>query len=99
MAMNVNNINQISPMKTMRWAKPKDETSEAPDAPGKEPEGGLSPIEKALQGTTKEEVTAWMDKWQAQHPLEINWNATVDPDGSAYSKAYFESMSTQLCSR
>jgi hypothetical protein len=96
MAMNVNNINQISPMKTMRWAKPKDETSEAPDAPGKEPEGGLSPIEKALQGTTKEEVTAWMDKWQAQHPLEINWNATVDPDGSAYSKAYFESMSTQL---
>ncbi len=38
MAMNVNNnINKISPMKTMRWAKPKGETSEAPDAPGKEP--------------------------------------------------------------
>lgn len=96
MSMNVNNVSRISPMKTMRWAKSKGETSEAPDAPGKEPEGGLSPIEKALQGTTKEEVTAWRDKWQAQHPLEINWNATVDPDGSAYSKAYFESMSTQL---
>ena len=83
-------------MKTMTWAKAGNEGAEAPGDLEKEPEAGLSTIERALQGTTKEEITAWMDKWEAQHPLEINWNATVDPDGSAYSKAYFESMSTQL---
>ena len=96
MTVNIDNVSRISPMKTMTWAKAGNEGAEAPGDLEKEPESGLSPIERALQGTTKEEITAWMDKWEAQHPLEINWNATVDPDGSKYSKAYFESMAVQL---
>lgn len=95
MAINVNsNINRISPMKTMTWAKAKVEDTGAGTSETEKPEP--SPIEKALQNTTKEEVAGWMKEWESRHPLEINWHATVDPDGSAYAKAYYTSMTTQL---
>lgn len=102
MAINVNsNINRISPMKTMTWARAKAEDAGAgaadssTDKPGVS-QGELPPMEKALQSITKEEITGWMKEWESQHPLEINGHATVDPDGSAYVKAYYSSMTTQL---
>lgn len=110
MAMNVDNVNRISPMRTMSWAKAGNGAGEPGPAGGGQDsvvisqEGRdslteheeLTPIEKALQSTTREEIDGWMKEWESQHPLEVNWNATVDPDGSAYAKAYFDSIASQL---
>ena len=110
MAMNVSDVNRISPMKTMRWARAGEVKSSSGSAAGGQDsvvisqEGRdsltgqeeLSPIEKALQSTTREEIAGWMKEWESEHPLEVNWNATVDPDGSAYAKAYFDSIVSQL---
>lgn len=111
MAINVNsNIGRISPMKTMTWARARDGANNINPAAGGQDsvaisrEGRdsmteqeeLSPIERALQGTTREEIAGWMKEWERQHPLEVNRSATVDPDGSAYAKAYFDSIASQL---
>ena len=97
---------RISPMKTAVWAKPKAEngvesqpdrdriaiSQEGQDAIE---EAGSDQLEGVLLRTTKEEVMAQLEEGRQAHPLEVNWNATVDPDGSVYAKAYFDSFITQ----
>ena len=102
-----NNIaSRFSPMKTAQWApsRPADEdgkpTQDQVDISqaGKDSlDNGeeLSPIEQAIRDTTKEDFMAQLDAWRQEHKLDVNWNATVDPDGSVYAKAYMESLAAQ----
>ncbi len=99
---------KLSPMGTGRWASSQTagkpgrvpERDQAAISPaGREALEGaqeLSPLERALQNTTQEQVQAWMADWSAQHQLEVNWDAAVDPDHSIYAKAYMESLASQL---
>lgn len=103
---NAAGINRISPMRTGHWVRAgaKDPaaaqaqdvlhiSTEARQALAQEQEA--SPIEKALEAVAQEDVQAWMGDWQARHRLEVNWNATVDPDHSVYAKSYMESLVRQ----
>lgn len=103
---NAAGINRISPMRTGHWVRAgaKDPaaaqaqdvlhiSTEARQALAQEQEA--SPIEKALEAVAQEDVQAWMGDWQARHRLEVNWNATVDPDHSVYAKSYMDSLVRQ----
>ena len=75
---------KLSPMGTGRWAssQPAGEPGRVPERDqaaispaGREALEGaqeLSPLERALQNTTQEQVQAWMADWSAQHQLEVN---------------------------
>ena len=101
------NTGPVSPMRSAAWARPEAGAQEPAPGPrdavsisgearqaleGEE----LSPVEKALKGATQEQVQAWMEEWQTQHQLEVNWNATVDPDGQIWCKSYFDSYASQV---
>lgn len=99
---------RVSQMKSARWAPPRPagKPEQAPDQDrasisqagrdsleaAEEP----SPLERALQNASQEQIQAWMADWSAQHQLEVNWDAAVDPDHSIYAKAYMESLASQL---
>lgn len=100
------NTGPVSPMRSAAWARPEAGAQEPAPGPrdavsisgearqaleGEE----LSPVEEALKGATQEQVQAWMEEWQTQHQLEVNWNAVVDPDHSIYAKSYMESLVCQ----
>ena len=97
---------KLSPMGTGRWAssQPAGEPGRVPERDqaaispaGREALEGaqeLSPLERALQNTTQEQVQAWMADWSAQ--LEVNWDAAVDPDHSIYAKAYMDGLASQM---
>ncbi|MEY8311926.1 hypothetical protein AALA61_07980 [Oscillospiraceae bacterium 42-9] len=99
---------KLSPMGTGRWASSQTagepgrvpERDQAAISPaGREALEGaqeLSPLERALQNTTQEQVQAWMADWSAQHQLEVNWDAAVDPDHSIYAKAYMDGLASQM---
>lgn len=53
-------------------------------------------LEHLLSGTDENgELRAQLEAWKQSHPLEVNWNAVVDPDGSVRAKAYMESLVSQ----
>lgn len=100
------NISRISSMKTGVWAKPSADPDPTPSSgqdeiqispEGRQTLGGeeLSPLEEALQSTTREDIMGWMSEWKSQHTLTANWDAAVDPDGSLYAKAYMDSLAQQ----
>lgn len=107
MSMTVNkSTSPMPPLKAAFWARQKPDggapagardeaviSGGAKQALAEEEEP--SPVEKALRGTTREDVQAWMKDWQTQHQLDVNWNAVVDPDHSIYAKSYMESLARQ----
>lgn len=63
------------------------------------PQGGddeFVKLEHLLSGTDENgELRAYLNEWTKNHPLEINFNAAVDPDGSVRAKAYMDSLASQ----
>lgn len=49
----------------------------------------------ALLDMTKEDIMSTAQEQLEEQRLEINWNASVDPDGQIWCKAYFDSYTTQ----
>ena len=49
----------------------------------------------ALLDMTKEDIMSMAQEQLEEQRLEINWNASVDPDGQIWCKAYFDSYTTQ----
>ncbi len=49
----------------------------------------------ALLDMTKEDIMSMAQEQLEEQRLEINWNASVDPDGQIWCKAYFASYTTQ----
>ena len=49
----------------------------------------------ALLDMTKEDIMSMAQEQLKEQRLEINWNASVDPDGQIWCKAYFDSYTTQ----
>lgn len=49
----------------------------------------------ALLDMTKEDIMSMAQEQLEEQRLEINWNASVDPDGQIWCKAYFDSYATQ----
>lgn len=61
--------------------------------PGEDPV--FSRLETLQDGAVKESLTAQVREWRQSCQLEVNWNATVDPDGSIYAKSYVEGLVNQ----
>ncbi len=96
----------FSPMKAALWTPPASaaETSPRPaqdqlnisqEGRQAQPEEALSELEHVLLNTSQEDLMDQVQNWRDQHPLEVNWNATVDPDGGIYAKAYLDSLVSQ----
>lgn len=45
---------------------------------------------------TKDEFMSAVREQLGEQKLEVNWNATVDPDGQIWCKAYFDSYASQV---
>ena len=45
---------------------------------------------------TKDELMSVVREQLGEQKLEINWNATVDPDGQIWCKSYFDSYASQV---
>lgn len=58
-------------------------------------EDRFSQMETLADGPNKDALMAQIQDWRQSHQLEVNWNATVDPDGSIYAKSYVESLVCQ----
>lgn len=53
-------------------------------------------VESYLSSMTKDEFMSQVRDQLGEQRLEINWNATVDPDGQIWCKAYFDSYISQV---
>lgn len=103
---------QISPMRTARFAAPEKEevqaagqsqdimeishdgqraTAEAPDFDHR-----WEKLDTSLRGMTKDEFMSVVQEQLGEQKLEVNWNATVDPDGQIWCKSYFDSLVSQV---
>lgn len=65
--------------------------AEAPDV-----DQGWKKLEDTLGSMTKDEFMSMVRKQLGEQKLEVNWNATVDPDGQIWCKAYFDSYVSQV---
>lgn len=92
-------ISQLSPIRTARFAVPEEEAASA-DRPqdkaeisqeGRQASGGIT-----LNGMTTEDFMVQVQKQLDEQQLEVNWNASVDPDGQIWCKAYFDSYVSQV---
>lgn len=102
---------QISPMRAARFA-PADGRDAKPAQPSRDTveissEGrqaaGASALdqdwerlEASLSGMTKDEFMSQVREQLGEQELEVNWNATVDPDGQIWRESYFKSYVTQV---
>lgn len=101
---------QISPMRPARFAAPAEKEAKAAgqaqdkmeiSQQGQQAatEAGAGPDqswEGLLKDMTKEELMAKLREQLGEQELEVNWNATVDPDGQIWCKAYFDATVSQL---
>ena len=53
-------------------------------------------LEANLGSMTKDEFMSAIREQLGEQKLEVNWNATVDPDGQIWCKAYFDSYASQV---
>lgn len=58
-------------------------------------EGRQAAAPFSLNGMTADDFMAKVREQLGEQKLEVNWNATVDPDGQIWCKAYFESYVSQ----
>lgn len=57
---------------------------------------GWGNFEINLGQMTKDEFMSAIREQLGEQKLEVNWNATVDPDGQIWCKAYFDSYASQV---
>lgn len=53
-------------------------------------------LETTLSGVTKDGLMSMVREQLGEQKLEVNWNATVDPDGQIWCRAYFDSYVSQV---
>ena len=53
-------------------------------------------LESNLNNLTKGDFMSMVREQLGEQKLEVNWNATVDPDGQIWCKAYFDSYICQV---
>ena len=93
--------NRISPMRTANFTAPVEKETKAVSQPQDQLEisaEGRQAVKKAegdLSGMTRDELLSMAREQLGEQKLEVNWNATVDPDGQIWCKAYFESYVSQ----
>lgn len=105
-------FSQISPMRTARFAAPEEKAAQtaeqsqdkmeishegqqaAAEAPGSDP--NWDKLESVLRSMSKEEWMSMIREQLGDQKLEVNWNATVDPDGQIWCKSYFDSYVSQV---
>jgi len=102
----------ISLMRSSQFATPEEKTAKAVVQPqdqidiSKEGQQAVASapdfdpsqekLEASLNSMTKDELMSMIQEQLGEQTLEINWNATVDPDGQIWCKAYFDSYTSQL---
>lgn len=59
-------------------------------------EGRQSTANLNLNGMTMDDFMAQAHQKLGEQKLEVNWNATVDPDGQLWCRAYFDSYVSQI---
>lgn len=103
---------QISPMRTARFAAPQQrETQTAGQSQdtmeisheGQQAAAGApdldqswEKLEAALRSMSRDGSVSTLREQLDEQELEINWNATVDPDGQIWCKSYFDSFVSQV---
>ena len=93
--------NRISPMRAASFAAPVEKEAKASGQSQDKLEisaEGRQAVEKAegdLSGMTRDELLSMAREQLGEQKLEVNWNATVDPDGQIWCKAYFDSYVSQ----
>ena len=53
-------------------------------------------LETTLSSMTRDEFTSMVREQLGEQNLEVNWNATVDPDGQIWCRTYFDSYISQV---
>lgn len=90
----------ISPMQAARFAAPEEKEAKAAgqslDQMEISQEGRQSTVNLNLNGMTMEDFIAQAHQQLSEQKLEVNWNATVDPDGQIWCKAYFDAYVSQV---
>ena len=90
----------ISSMQAARSATPEEKEAKAAgqslDQMEISQEGRQSTVNLNLNGLTIEDFMAQAHQQLGEQKLEVNWNATVDPDGQIWCKAYFDSYVSQV---
>ena len=95
---------QISPMQTARFAVPEEKADQSAEQSQDKlelsPEGQQAAAEapgldQGWVNMTKDELMSMVREQLGEQKLEVNWNATVDPDGQIWCKTYFDSYISQ----
>ena len=90
---------QLSPMRPAKFAAPADKGQTAPGCSLDRmdiSQGGRQAADLNLSGMTAEVFMEQVHQQLGEQKLEINWNATVDPDGQIWCKSYFDSFVSQV---
>ena len=92
-------VGQVSALRSFQRVKTKEKTAEtgsqSQDQLEISAEGQRSTAPFSLNGMTADDFMAKVQEQLGEQKLEVNWNATVDPDGQIWCKAYFESYVSQ----
>ena len=90
---------QVSPMRSFQRVRAEEKTAktsnQSQDRLEISAKGQQSATPFGLNGMTTDDLMAQVWEQLGEQKLEVNWNATVDPDGQIWCKAYCESYVSQ----
>ena len=95
---------QVSPLRSFQYIKAEEKPAktggQSQDQLDISAEGRQAAAPFGLNGMTADEYMTKVreqlgEQQLGEQQLEVNWNATVDPDGQIWCKAYFESYVSQ----
>ena len=90
---------QVSPLRSFQRIKTEEQTAktggQSQDQLEISAEGRQAAAPFGLNGLTADDLMAQVREQLGEQKLEVNWNATVDPDGQIWCKAYFDSYVSQ----
>ena len=91
---------QISALRSSQYIKSTEKATEADgqsqDQLKLSSEGRQAVESFGLNSITTDDFMAKVREQLGEQELEVNWNATVDPDGQIWCKAYFDSYASQV---
>ena len=92
-------VGQVSALRSVQYVKAEEKTaktdSQSQDQLEISAEGRQAAAPFGLNGMTSDDIMSRVREQLGEQKLEVNWNATVDPDGQIWCKAYFESYVSQ----